>query len=181
MAIEISTFLKETEMAKKEQTTWVLVADEAIARFLEQPDDGGDLVPVEEMTDPGAHASIGELHNDSAGRRAGGQPASRLGGGQPLAAQGNATVSAGRDESHKEAEQFARDVAARLTERWQQHRFHELKIAAAPRFLGLLRKALSQQVAATVTKEMDKELTHDSAAELTRRFAPPEVKKEFKI
>jgi protein required for attachment to host cells len=141
-------------MAKKDETTWVLVADEAIARFLQQPAEGGDLVPVEEMTDPAAHASNADLRDDATGRRAGGQPASRLGGAQPHTAVGNATVSAGLNESHKQAEQFARDVAARLTERWQQHRFQELKIAAAPRFLGLLRKALSQQVAATVTKEM---------------------------
>jgi protein required for attachment to host cells len=133
------------------------------------------------MTDPNAHASNGELRDDATGRRAGGQPASRLGGGQPHTAQGNATVSAGQNESHKEAEQFARDVAARLTERLQQRRFQALKIAAAPRFLGLLRKALSQQVAATVTQEMDKELTHDSAAALTQRFAPPQPKQDFKI
>lgn len=168
-------------MAQKNQTTWVLVADEAIARFLEQPAGGGDLVPVEEMTDPTAHASNAELRDDALGRRAGGQPASHLGGGQPLSAQGNATVSAGRDETHKEAEQFARDVAARLTERLQQRRFDELKIAAAPRFLGLLRKVLSQQVAATVTHELDKDLIHDSAAELTERFAPPAPKQTFKI
>ncbi|MEO5733539.1 MAG: host attachment protein, partial [Rubrivivax sp.] len=87
----------------------------------------------------------------------------------------------GPDETHKEAEAFARQVAARLTERLQQHRFHQLKIAAAPRFLGLLRKAFSQQVAATVTQEMDKDLIHDSAAQLTKRFAPPAPKETFKI
>lgn len=168
-------------MAKMDQTTWVLVADEAIARFLEQPAEGGDLVPVEEMTDPNAHASNLELRDDALGRRAGGQPASRPGGGQPHTAAGNSTVSAGQDESHKEAEKFARDVAARLTERLQQRRFHALKIAAAPRFLGLLRKALSHQVAATVTQELNKDVIHATAAELTTRFAPPAPKETFEI
>ncbi len=168
-------------MTKKDQTTWVLVADEAIARLLQQPEDGSDLVPVEEMTDPAAHASNAELRDDSLGRRAGGQPASRLGGGQPNTAEANATVSAGPDETHKEAEQFARSVAERLAERLQQHRFQHLKIAAAPRFLGLLRKALSKQVAATVTQEMDKDLIHESAADLTKRFTPPPKEETFKI
>ncbi len=168
-------------MTKNDKTTWVLVADEAIARFLQQAPDSGDLVPVEELTDPAAHASKAELRDDASGRRAGGQPASRPGSGKPQSGEANATMSAGPDETHKEAEAFARQVAARLTERLQQHRFHELKIAAAPRFLGLLRKALSQQVAATVTQEMDKDLIHETAAELTKRFAPPPTMDTFKI
>ncbi|MDQ2779491.1 MAG: host attachment protein [Pseudomonadota bacterium] len=157
-------------MAKKEETIWVLVADEAIARLLQHPDDGSDLVPVEEMTDPKAHARNAELRHDAHGRREGGQPATRPGSGQPQGAAANATTSAGPNEKHQEAELFARTVAQRLTERLQQRRFTELQIAAAPRFLGLLRKALSQQVAATVTRELDKDLIHESTAELSQRF-----------
>lgn len=168
-------------MANKDKTTWVLVADEAIAHFLELPAHGGDLVPVEAMTDPDAHATNLELRGGALGRREGGQPSSHPGSGKPQGVEGNATMSAGPDESHKEAAQFAREVASRLAERLQQHRFDELRIAAAPRFLGLLRKAMSPQVAATVKQELDKDLIHASPAELTKRFMPPPPKEAFKI
>ena len=58
------------------KTTWVVVADEAIARILEKPAKGADLVPVEELTDPNAHAKESELHRGPHGRRAGGRAGS---------------------------------------------------------------------------------------------------------
>ena len=46
------------------KTTWILVADEAFARILARPrKPGAELVPVEELTDPDAHAREGELHH----------------------------------------------------------------------------------------------------------------------
>lgn len=124
---------------KTAQTTWVLVADEAIARLLEQPPDAdAPLRPVEELTDPGAHARHAELAADALGRRAGG-------GTLPA---GNVTASRGEDDAlDQRAERFARRVADRLAEARQQGRYDALRIAAAPRFLGRLRKALPQQVA----------------------------------
>ena len=38
------------------KNTWVVVADEAIARILAGPSDTGELDSVEEITDPDAHA-----------------------------------------------------------------------------------------------------------------------------
>jgi protein required for attachment to host cells len=78
-------------------------------------------------------------------------------------------ASAGEDEERVEAEAFARRVAARLDERLREQRFEELRIAAAPRFLGLLRRALSPQVAATVREEVSKDLVHLTAREISER------------
>ena len=52
---------------KKAKTIWVMVADEAIARILEWPTRGHELVPVEELTDPSAHAKGTEVNTDAVG------------------------------------------------------------------------------------------------------------------
>ena len=136
------------------KTTWIVVADEAIARLLEKPEEGGDFVPVEELTDPGAHSREAEMRHGPHGRRAGG-----------------ATVSAGDSERHQHAKLFATRIAERLAEAQRQGRFHVLHLIAAPRMLGYLRPALSASVSATVASEQDKDLVQASAAELTRRLA----------
>ena len=136
------------------KNVWVLVADEAIARILEQPQEGGDLVSVEELTDPGAHTREAEMHNGPHGRR----------GSQP-------TVSAGDSERHQHAQLFATRLAERLAERQREKRYDLLHIVAAPRLLGYLRKALTPAVAAAVGSTLDKDLVQQSNAELSRRLA----------
>ncbi len=150
---------------------WVLVADEAIARIVALQGAGKAAEPVEELTDAAAHADADDLRRDAQGRRAGGAPTPGPTGS--LAAQrgsSTATASAGEGPQHIEAEKFARRVAERLEERLREGRFDELQIIAAPRFLGLLRKALSQAVLSTVTRQIDKDLIHVSNDELPRRL-----------
>jgi protein required for attachment to host cells len=130
------------------KTTWALVADEAIARILRRPPEGGDLVPVEELTDPDAHAKEGEMRNGPHGRRA-----------SPGGSGTQATVSA----------LFAKRIAQRLLELQREHRFTELHLFAAPRLLGYLREALHQEVTGVVVSSTDKNLVQESNAELTRR------------
>ena len=151
---------------KQAKTIWVLVADEAIARILQWPERRNELVPVEELTDPAAHAKGTEVNTDAVGRRSAGAPAGVIGNG----IQAGATASAGEDLQHHQANNFARIVAQRLDERLQQRRFDELRIAAAPRFLGLLRKQLSPQVMATVRDELSKDYIHASNRELSERI-----------
>ena len=140
------------------KTTWTLVADEAIARILEQPDEGGDLVPVEEMTDPDAHAREADMRHGPHGRRAGG-----------VGTAGQATVSASDSERHQHAQLFAGRIAQRLAELQRDGRFQALHVIAAPRLLGYLRKALHASVSALVVSEQDKDVVHESPADLTRR------------
>jgi protein required for attachment to host cells len=142
-------------------TTWIVVADEAIARVLEHTDDAEGLEPVEELTDAAAHAKGEDLRRDAVGRRA--SP-----GGQ-----GNATTSAGEDPRHLEAELFARRVAAFLGAGLHRRRFDDLCLVAAPRFLGLLRKALDPEVRRCVRNELDKDLVHLVDAEIEARLYPP--------
>jgi protein required for attachment to host cells len=143
------------------RTVWVLVADEAIARILEKSSDGR-LAAVEEITDPDAHAREGEFQRAPHGRRGG-----------PGTGGANATVSAADEERHQHAQVFAGQIAERLLQHQRDGRFAELHIAAAPRMLGYLRPALAPTVAAAVVRTLDKQLVHESEAELARRlFAP---------
>jgi len=143
------------------KTTWVLVADEAIARIFEQPPGGAELVSVEDLTDPDAHAREREMHDGPHGRRAGA-------GANP---QGNATVSAADSERHQHAQRFADRIAARLLELHRQKRYDFLHILAAPRLLGCLRKALDPAVAAVVASSQDKDVVQESPAQLAQRLA----------
>ena len=149
----------------------------AIARILVS--DGktpGALRPERALTDPKAHAREGQLDPHERGRRSGvvssegGQPAGRnAGGGASLVA------SAGEEDVHLEARSFARRVADHLAEACREQRFDELMLIAAPRFLGHLRKAFGKQVSTTLAKQLDKDLIHESAAELTARLFPERV------
>ena len=151
------------QTTRSNDTTWVIVADEAIARILRWSDSGEALEPVEELTDPDAHASGQDLRRDAYGRRAStGTGGRRLGAGT--------TASAGQAEQHQEAEAFARRVAQHIEQAWHQHRFSGLQIAAAPRFLGLLRKSLDPQVCETVQGDVDKDWVHAQNDEIAQHL-----------
>ena len=113
------------------QTIWVVVADEGRARFLELREPGQDLRDVEELTDAAAHADRADLRRDAQGRFHG--PGGQQG-------PGSGTAPPRTDELDKEADLFARRVAERLVDAHRKHRYEQLRIVAAPRFLGRLRQ-----------------------------------------
>jgi len=141
-------------------TTWVVVADEGRARILSRDGAGEDLRELEVIEDPAAHAHNADFRHDAYGRRA---PA-----GAALPA--SATSSAGEEKLDHEAELFAHRLALRLADAHRQHRFDTLRIAAAPRFLGRLRKALDTSVSKVVDQEIDKDLLQLDARTLTQRL-----------
>lgn len=144
------------------QKSWLLVADEGVARILEWNADAGSLTEIETLTNAAAHARSAKLRRDAFGRRKGG--GTRAGG--------SVTDSAGKDEQHREAEGFARRVAGWLDHARHAQRFDRLQIAAAPRFLGLIRSQLSAGVGDCVHNECNLDLAHLDANELARRLAP---------
>jgi protein required for attachment to host cells len=151
--------------------TWVVLADEGRARILARQDARSELEDVEELTDTAAHARQGALRRDAVGRRAGsGATADRGGAGsQPI---GHATTSAGEDPLDHEAERFARRLAEHLEQAQRTQRFGELHIAAAPRFLGRLRRQLPSAVKQSVVEELDKDLLQLDRRTLTQRLFP---------
>ena len=143
---------------------WILLADEGRARILELRAPGRDLEEVEEITDAAAHADDADLRRDAYGRRSGGDPA--MGGSN--------MQSAGESMLQHEADLFARRVAAHLTQAHRRQRFTQLRIAAAPRFLGRLRQHLDAEVRQTVVDELDKDLLQLDRRTLTQRLFPGE-------
>lgn len=137
---------------------WVLLADEGRARILELR--GDEMHQLDELTDAAAHADNADLRRDAYGRRA---------GGGTLAA-GNQTESAGQEKLDHEADAFARRVGARLAEAQREQRYGELRIAAAPRFLGRLRPHLDDAVRRCVVEEIDKDLLQLDRRELSERL-----------
>ena len=142
-------------------TTWVLLADEGRARFLALTEPGSDLVDIEELTDAAAHADDADFRHDAFPRR---------GGGGDLRTGGDAIGASAEDKLDHEAELFARRIAGHLAEARSKGRFERLHIAAAPRFLGRLRKALDPQVAKMVVDEVDKDLLQLNRREITRHL-----------
>ena len=136
--------------------TWIVIADEGRARFLSCDAPGGELAEVDEISDPAAHADNADLRRDAYGRRG-----------------SSVTSSAGEDKLDHEAEAFARRVAERLARAQREQRYAELRIAAAPRFLGRLRKALDAEVAKRVVAEFDKDWLQLDRRELARKVFPP--------
>ena len=141
--------------------TWVLLADEGRARILAMRKPGSDLDEVEELTDPAAHAHDADFRHDAYPRR---------GGGGPTRVGSDAIGSGGEDKLDHEADLFARRIAGYLAQAHSAGRFERLRIAAAPRFLGRLRKALDPQVAKTVVDELDKDLLQLSRRDLTLKL-----------
>jgi protein required for attachment to host cells len=137
-------------------TTWVVVADEAIARILQWQPAEKVLSPVEELSDAAAHAKEADLRRDAAGRR-----------------NGSVTESAADSASHLEAQRFARRVTDKLQEGAQNGRFDALRIVAAPRFLGQLRQAIEgTPLARLLGDTLDKDLVHESNQEIASRLFP---------
>ncbi|HLL09893.1 MAG TPA: host attachment protein, partial [Rubrivivax sp.] len=154
---------------KKNGVLCVLVADEAITKLMLQTKPGAELVEMQALADPLAHARESDHHRDAHGRRHGGDgPGARNGG--------NATTSAGESDRHVQAGRFAKTVAAELTQALREKRFERLHLVAAPKFLGLLRQELGKEVAAVVEDEKAKDLIHLDAAALTAHLFPPSPK-----
>ena len=147
------------------QTNWLIVADEAVAHIFQWQGASRRLEEVETLTHPAAHAQEADLRRDAQGRQTQGRSAANA--GRPMS---SVTSSAGLDAVHGEAVQFARRVAERLGRAQTEGGFQRLKIAAAPRFLGLLRQELPPQVSALVQEEVDKDLVHEKREDLERRF-----------
>ena len=118
------------------QTNWLIVADEAVAHVYEWQGSGKQLQEVETLTHPAAHAQESDLRRDAQGRNAQGRKV-----GHARGIVSSVTSSASLDLGHREGAEFAKRVSEWLAQAQRDGRFHHLKVAAAPRFLGLLRSS----------------------------------------
>jgi protein required for attachment to host cells len=141
----------------KKTVTWVLIADGAQARVLENTGPGKGLKQVEGLDWSIDALQAQEIVTD--------RPGSKSGGG----AFGGGMEPRTDPVEHRET-QFVKSVAATLDRKQQQGAFDRLVIAAAPIALGDLRKAISPAVKKTVVAELNKDLTNLPTAQLDQHF-----------
>jgi len=126
---------------------WIVVADEARAKILSTEKASGLPHAVDELISTEANMLNQELVSDKAGRSF------------DSAGQGRHGVGEKDDPKDQVAKRFAKEVGTYLDMKRQGGLYTKLIIVAAPRFLGKLRKSLTDGVSELVSLEIDKDLT----------------------
>ena len=142
----------------KRTVTWVLIADGAQARVLENTGPGKGLKQVNGLDWAIDPLQAQEIVSDRPGRSH-----SSVGSGRSAMEPRTDPVE------HREAE-FLKSVAVMLDRKQQQGAFDRLIIAAAPIALGDIRKAISPAVRKTVVAELNKDLTNTPTAQLDQHL-----------
>jgi protein required for attachment to host cells len=138
---------KTGETSMKPTRTWVLIADGARARILQNDGPGKGLHEVEGCVFHSDHAATHEIMSDREGRS------------HSSVGPGRSAIEAHSDPHRELKKKFAHQLAAVLASKLREKAYDRLVIVAAPSALGDLRAALSDQVRAKVTGEVAKDLT----------------------
>lgn len=151
-------------------TTRVVLADQAEARFYDVEPIGGALRCVGEMSDPKAHLHDRDFKSDRPGRVFDHAP-------DGVHRRGSvAHHSTGGEETPRrhEALAFASRIIHSLDAARNAHEFERLVLIAGPRFIGMLRAAMSKPLADLVVVEIVKDLMHETEDEI-RTYLPVTV------
>jgi protein required for attachment to host cells len=131
----------------KSTRTWVLIADGARARILENDGPNHGLTAIEGLEFQGDHSATHDLVPDREGRSF----SSR--------GYGRSAIDA-RSDPHRDLKtKFANQLAGLLAQKLEQKFYDRLIIVASPVTLGDLRTAISPQVRASVVGEIAQDLT----------------------
>jgi len=138
--------------------TWIVVADAARARFIEQAGRNEPLAVLEERHHDASRLLSGEIASDGRGRTfdSGGQ--------------GRHAMEPPTDPHRHEKAKFAREVAEVLNQAAKAQRFDRLIIACPAHMLGDLRHDLDKAAAGKVVVEVPKDLTRLPLHELPGHF-----------
>jgi protein required for attachment to host cells len=136
------------------QTTWIIVADSSRGRIFEVLPTQ-QLHEIEDFLHPEGRRSTRELKTDAEGR---------------YFAQGNRfqthTSSPQVDALEHEMELFAKTLSERLEKGRVEQSYERLCVIAPPKFLGLLRNKLNAKTRKLIEKELPKDLSWFSAADI---------------
>ena len=158
-------------------TTWILSANAGRARFFSESDPSEPLQEIEDMVNSAVQLRTSESETDRLGPTSAAGSGHNIGMGQGASLSHNAQAGAPNKQyepnqtpAERATEMFAKDVAAYLLKAQQEGRFQRLMVAAAPEFLGVLRKELHQQVSQAITAEFNKDYTHSNAQQLREQL-----------
>ncbi|QKT02489.1 host attachment protein [Ectothiorhodospiraceae bacterium 2226] len=138
--------------------TWVLVADEAKARFFRYQPRKEILDEFETLAHPQRRLQTSELIEDKPGRVFDSAGDGRHSMGQPT------------DPHEQEALRFAREIAGKLDLARARNEYDSLMVVAAPAFLGILRDTLSGEVRKRVAHEAAKNVVHMGREDILRQL-----------
>lgn len=130
--------------------TWIVVAESSRARIYGSTATDGELVELADLVHPESRLHEQDLTADLPGRTHDRQGAGRH------------AMEDRTDVKVHEAEQFAQQIGLVLNTGYRDAHFQKLVLAAPPKFLGMLRKQLSNETLKIVTQEVDKNLLHES-------------------
>ncbi len=136
------------------ETTLVVVAQRAQARFFVQDGPGQGLEEVTDLVHPESRAHGIDLETDRPGRVQNRQGSVRHG------------LSQEETPKEREAANFAREVARAILHRRTHEGFERLVLVAEPGFLGLLRADLDPPTAALIRGEVHKNLTRGTVEQI---------------
>ena len=142
-------------------STWIVVAHEAGARFFENQGRGTGLELVEEIEHPDGRARDRDMASDRPGR------SFRKNSGDPS----RASMSQSEGPHDRAVSDFARALADKLKDARVQNQYKQLVLVAPPRFLGLLRSSLDGPTAQLVMASLDKDLATSKTNELVERLS----------
>jgi len=142
----------------KKTVTWVLIADGAQARVLENTGPGKGLKQVDGLDFAQDALQAQEIVTDKPGRSH-----SSVGSGRSAMEPKTDPVA------YRETE-FVKSLADMLNREQQKGTFDRLVIAAAPIALGDIRKAISAGVKKVLIAELNKDLTNLPTAQLDQHF-----------
>jgi protein required for attachment to host cells len=134
--------------------TWVVVAESSRARILLADGPLGSLTELEQLEHPASRSREQDLTSDLPGRAF------------DSMGEGRHAMEPHEHPKHHEAEVFARQLGERLDRGRLEGDFDRLILAAAPAFLGLLRKQISSETEKLVSEQIDKNLVSLDPAKL---------------
>lgn len=137
---------------------WVLVAHRGGARLFENRGPGKGLELLKTVEHPAGKLRSHDIDSDKHGRSF-----DRRGGGRHA-------YTTEQDPTMHIAEQFAKQLAELLDDGRTQQRYAQLVLVAEPRFLGILRAALTSTTAARVVATLTKDLGSTDARELPKHL-----------
>ena len=138
----------------KPTRTWVLIADGARARILQQLGPGRDLTAIDGMVFHGDHAATHDLVSDREGRSFSSH------------GSGRSAYEPHADPHRDLKTKFAHQLAEVLAHGLKHNAYDRLVIVAAPATLGDLRTAISEHVRAKIVGELAQDLTNTPNGEV---------------
>ena len=137
----------------------ILVADSSRARLFTTEKANTELHEIETFSHPEGRLHEQKMSSDLPGRHAG------------ASGSGSHTYQEEVEPKEQEMIDFAKSLTRHLDELVSKHKINKLSIIAAPSFLGVLRKNLSDQTDKLVSFELDKNLVTHSVDDIQQHLS----------